>query len=109
MPTGLYDLLSHVPTGLYDLLSHVPTGLNDLLRHMPTGLHDLWASLNLQKGLHAWWTDQVQYLFLSGDKLPLTGRLFSVLKTGALLCLTQNQTIRNSEFLYETSFDKRTH
>ena len=47
------------------------------------------SDLNLQKGFHAWWADQVQYLLLSGDKLPLTGRLFSVLKKAALLCLTQ--------------------
>ena len=31
---------------------------------------------------------QIKYR-LSGDKLPLTGRLFSVLKKAALLCLTQ--------------------
>ena len=46
---------------------------------------------------------QIKYR-LSGDKLPLTGRLFSVLKIGALLCLTQNQHCTTQRLGFRTNW-----
>ena len=83
MPAGLHDLLRRMPTGLNDLLRHMPTGLYDLLRHMPTGLHDFLR--HMPTGLHDFWRH-----------MP-TG--FNDLLSQAMF------TFRNSEFLYETSFD----
>ena len=70
-------------TGLDDLLRYVPTGLNDLLRHMPTGLNDLLR--HVATGLK----DLLRHV-----------------PTGLNdLWATENVKGRNSEFLYETSFD----
>ena len=63
--------------------SHMSTGLQDLLSHMSTGLNDL----------------------LSHMPLGLID-LLSHMPTGHNdLWFSEDKTIRNSEFLYETSFD----
>ena len=60
------------------------TGLDDLLRHLPTGLHD--PLRHMPTGLK----DLLRHV-----------------PTGLNdLWATQNVKVRNSEFLYETSFDK---
>ena len=70
----------------------MPTGDED-----PKGQQLQGIGLDLQ-GQHHRGAGQVHGdLVLSGDKLPLTGRLFSVLKKAALLCLTQNQIGCSSE------------
>ena len=83
-PTRLNDLLRRVPSGPHDLLRHVPTGLNELWRHVPTGPYDLLR--RVPSGLND---------------------LFRHVPTGLNdLWASENQTIRNPEFLYETSFDQ---
>ena len=94
LPTGLKDLLKHMPTGLNDLLRHMPTGLNDLLRHMPTGLNDLLR--HMPTGLN----DLLRHMPTGLNDL------LSHMPTGLNdLWATRNVKVRNSEFLYETSFD----
>ena len=73
-----------MPTGLIDLFRHVPTGLKDLCRHVPTGLNDLLR--HVPTGLN----DLFRHV---------PTRLNDLLRQAVL-------TFRNSEFFYETSFDK---
>ena len=74
-----------MPTGPNHLSIHIPTGLNDLSRHMPTALIDLLR--HMPTGLND---------------------LFLHMPTGLDdLCTNENKTIRNSEFLYEASFEDR--
>ena len=62
----------------------MPTGLKDLLRHVPTGLKDLLR--HVPTGLK----DLLRHM-----------------PTGLNdLWATRNVKVRNSEFLYETSFDQ---
>ena len=61
----------------------MPSGLKDLLRHVPTGLRDLFR--HVPTGLH----DLLRHMPTGLDDLWATG----------------NVKVRNSEFIYEISFN----